>query len=190
MTHVIHGLTILAAVLLCAAGFLPSDQFLELAKWVVIIYASSTIALRLLEVLRTPATADLAVPPWAEEGVGLPINAGIFEDDAFADPMGSGVPRNYTSMVRDADAPPVTTENGDGLPVVVPIEHGPPIDLEIDLPPLGWDSTSLGRFYHGPRAPLPKPMSPSVSPPNRGLAEREKAQREQVVDLVVDKTDP
>lgn len=195
MTHLFHGATVAAAVLLCAAGVLPSDQFLELAKWVVILYTTSTVALRVVEAVR-PQTSDLAIPAQGDGGVGLPLNSGIFEDDVFSDAIGDGVPRNYTSMFRDAEAPPVTTEGVDGLPVVVPVDPGwHAATAPGHMPTEEMYSEGLGRFddgdprfkrvFSGPRPPLPR-VSPLIPPPNRGLAERERAQREREATVVVE----
>lgn len=142
MAHLFFGLTTAGVLALCALGILPPDQFVDLAKWLTILYAASTTMVAIVRhVWRRPATAEfdnLAVTnapaftgavegPWfapeAQDGVGLPEGFGSLHGDVFSEPIGRGVPPNYTSMVRDSDTEPVTTDGADGAPVLVPVPH-------------------------------------------------------------------
>jgi hypothetical protein len=142
---VFFGLTTAGVLALCAFGILPPDQFVELAKCVTILYAASTTMVAIVRHVWPPSAGaqfdNLAVTeaptfhgavegPWivpdAQDGVGLPNGFGSLHDDVFSEPIGHGVPPNYTSMVRDHDAPPMTTDGADGSPVMVPMEMAPP----------------------------------------------------------------
>lgn len=149
MGHAFFGLTMVGVLALCAFGGLPSGEFVDIGKWVTILYAISTTMVAVVRHVwprPTPQFENLAVTeapqftgavegPWitpdTEMGVGLPVGFGF--DDVFSDAIGNGVPPNYTSMVRDRDAPPVTTESADGSPVMVPSESALP-DIEPEVP--------------------------------------------------------
>ena len=183
MPHAFFGLTMAGCIALCAFGVLPSGQFVDIAKWSTILYAASTTVVTVVRHVwprsRAPQFENLAVtdaPPstWAEaNGVGLPWGFGSLRDDVFSGAMGEGVQPNYTSMVRDHNAPPVTTEGADGSPVLVPVAgHADCVESEDDrtvVPPLDFD----GVF--GPRPPIPHDYNrrdPLIPPANRGLPER------------------
>lgn len=141
MPHVFFGLTMAGVLALCAFRVLPSGEFVDIGKWVTILYAISTTMVAVVRhVWPRPAMTDaptFTAPTWIEPdgelGVGLPGGFGSLHDDVFAGPIGHGVPPNYTSMVRDHDVPPVTTEGADGSPVIVPSESALP-DLEPEVP--------------------------------------------------------
>lgn len=175
MPHVFFGLTIAGAFALCAFRVLPSGEFVDIGKWVTILYAiSSTMVAVVRHVwprpgISSPSFDNLAVTDaqtfnsrayfddeMPQQGVSLQGGFGSLHDDVFSEPIGDGVPPNYTSMLRDRDAPPVTTDGADGSPVLVP-----PLDFD-------------GVF--GPKPPIPhdynRRATISVPPVNRGLAER------------------
>jgi hypothetical protein len=126
------GLTTAGVLALCALGNLPPDQFVDLAKWVTILYAASTTMVAIVrhiwprpgnpaEVLPTFDSRAEAPPP---DGVELgPF--GSLGGDVFSEALGNGLPPNYTSMVRDENAPPVTTDGADGSPLTVPTDGAP-----------------------------------------------------------------
>jgi len=148
MPHVFFGLTIAGILALCAFGMLPPDQFVDVAKWVTILYASSSTMVAVVRHIwprpprdEVPAFTTDAIPwPSPQEGVEALGPFGSLEGDVFSDQLGDKLPANYTSMVRHYDAPPVTTEGADGATVTVPTETAPPLDFD-------------GVF--GPKPPIP-----------------------------------
>lgn len=152
MPHVFFGLTMAGVFALCAFGVLPSGEFVDIGKWVTILYAISTTMVAIvrhvwprptsqfenLAVTEAPRFTGAVEGPWitpdTEMGVGLPLGFGSLHDDVFSEPIGHGVPRNYTSMVRDRDAPPVTTDAADGSSVLVPSVTAPLDIVEPEVP--------------------------------------------------------
>lgn len=208
MTHVFFWVITLATLGLCALGIMPSDQMVDLAKWMIVVYAVSTTSIvlvgmtRPLRLHRTRAddqVDDLAVTPTFSapsqdpfcapiQGTGHWRNPGIFDQDLFANPIGHGLPDEFTNFTRDGDAPPVATESASGETVMVPSNGFELNDIEIECGPLG-----APRAVHGPRFPGdtipsidfdgvfgPKPpiphdynrREPPRPPSNRGLADR------------------
>lgn len=163
MTHVFFGLTAAATFALCALGKLPSDQLVDLAKWLVVVYAASTTTVVLVGMIRPlgPALrfdaitdADLSGFPSPEQGVSDPGNMGVFEGDVFAGQLGHGLHANYTSFVRDEESPPVVTDSALGHPIMVPAD-GPPCTAP----------------HFAAKATVHRRPAASV-PPNLGLPER------------------
>lgn len=152
MPHVFFGLTMVGVFALCGVGVLPSSEFVDIGKWVTVLYAISTTMVAVvrhvwprpalpqfenLAVTEAPQFTGAVEGPWitpnTEMGVGLPLGFGSLHDDVFSEPIGDGVPRNYTSMIRDRDAPPVTTDAADGSSVLVPSVTAP-LDVEPEVP--------------------------------------------------------
>ncbi len=160
----------------------PVLWFLELTKWVVIIYASAMTAAHLTahvtETLRHHQAFAHSDPTWAWPQANMqlvqqtppPMPNGIFDQDMFQGRMGEGLPP-FTNFVRAPDAPPGWTDSDDGSPIEIPVEIGV-TGMEGEITqgvPLDFDG------LYGPKPPLPyqRPASVPVPPPNRGLAERE-----------------
>lgn len=150
MPHAFFGLTMAGCFALCAFGVLPADQFVDVAKWVTILYAASTT---LVSVVRhvwprpaSPQFENLAVTgsptaPWlepeAQHGVEFLGPFGSLRDDVFSDAIGDGLPPNYTNMIRCHGAPPATTDGADGAPVTVPTESEPSLENLSGRRPIG-----------------------------------------------------
>jgi len=142
MPHVFFGLTTAGILALCAFGLLPPEQFVDVAKWVTILYALSTIVRHIWprppreEVPACNLTDAPSMPwPWPgqpQEGVEALGPFGSLAGDVFSNQLGDRLPANYTSMVRDHDAPPVTTESADGAAVTVPSETALQLDAELE----------------------------------------------------------
>jgi hypothetical protein len=148
MTYALYILVALATVVLCAVGIVPSQEFVELLKWVVIVYAGSMTVITVADVFRArapkipdfdscfpyPNTVPLAqqeldpapAPPW-----------GSLEGNVFSNPIGTGVPARFTNFVRSPDAPPTMTDAGDGSEIPVPLES-----YAVPPHPLGWRATA------------------------------------------------
>jgi hypothetical protein len=184
MSHVFFGLTTAGILVLCAFGLLPPDQFVDVAKWVTILYALSTTIVAVVRHIwqRPPrdevpmSMTDAPTMPWPgqpQEGVEALGPFGSLAGDVFSDQLGDNLPANYTSMVRDHDAPPVTTEGADGSTVTVPVRGAflPSTSMESEVvPPLDFD----GVF--GPKPPIPhdynRRSAPSQGEPAKGDAAR------------------
>jgi len=190
MPHAFFGLTTAGILALCAFGLLPPDQFVDVAKWVTILYALSTTVVAVVRhIWSRPGAAPTDAPtfdsrayfdaetpdvapqwPMGVESLG-PF--GTLDGDIFADALGDNLPPNYTSMVRDYGAPPTTTEGADGSVVTVPIDGAMTCVVADDgrsvVPPIDFDGV------YGPKPPVPHDYnrrSPITIPVNRGLAEK------------------
>lgn len=215
MPHVFFGLTMVGVFALCGVGVLPSSEFVVIGKWVTVLYAASTTVVAVVRHVwprpAAPQFGNLAVteaptPPWiepdAEMGVALPVGFGSLHDDVFSEPIGHGVPRNYTSMIRDRDAPPVTTDGADGSPVLVPSVTSPlPVDPEVPLEYLGLlgvpaanrsGATPALDFdgVFGPKPPIPHDYNRSRPPPTKADATRWLSQNTVVLGDPPKKEDP
>ena len=144
--YAFHGLALAALVALCAVGILPSEQFVDLMKWVLVVCAAAVLPVSLASAI-WPRPDPEPIPgispeqwkamyPSPEMGVGMPLSSGIFEEDVFSQTMGQDMPDNYTSLVRDADAPPGTTDRSDGIAVGIPVDGPCPVDSR-PWPPIG-----------------------------------------------------
>lgn len=140
--YAFHGLVLGALVALCAAGFLPADQFTDLMKWLLIVCGATVVLVPLTAMVRRPAPeAEFGPFTTAEQqqymqppmGAGMPLSSGIFAASVFEDALGHDTPDHFTPFVRDPQAAPVTTDDATGVTVLVPADGAPASAFESEF---------------------------------------------------------